>query len=132
MPLTPFYVVPGYTFFNAEFTIPKRHYSEYIEEFNLNPDNLQIPITIKVGNKNLPAKLRMAQINNKGKFEGRSDRKYTERKVLQISWANEYDTKKALRKMVGGGEMKTYSKMWRYHAMERPAERKPRKAQKSQ
>ena len=34
--------------------------------------------------------------------------------------------KSALRKMVGGGEMKTYSKMWRYHAMERPAERKRR------
>ena len=41
----------------------------------------------------------MAQINNKGEFEGRSDRKYPERNVLQIFWDREYDTKKSLRKM---------------------------------
>ena len=99
MTLTPFYVVPGYTFFYWGFTIPKRHYPEYKKEFSLNPDNLVVPITIKVGNKKLPAKLRMAQINNKGEFEGRSDRKYPERNVLQIFWDREYDTKKALRKM---------------------------------
>lgn len=99
MPLTPFYVVPGYTFFYWGFTIPKRHYPEYIKQFGLNPDNLVVPITIKVGNKKLPAKLRMAQINNKGEFEGRSDRKYPERNVLQIFWDREYDTKKSLRKM---------------------------------
>ena len=99
VPLTPFYVVPGYTFFYWGFTIPKRHYPEYKKEFGLNPDNLVVPITIKVGNKKLPAKLRMAQINNKGEFEGRSDRKYPERNVLQIFWDREYDTKKSLRKM---------------------------------
>jgi len=97
--LTPFYVVPGYTFFNWGFTIAKRHYGEYIDNFDLSSDNLVVPITIKVGNKKLPAKLRMAQINNKGEFEGRSDRKYPERNVLQIFWDREYDTKKALRKM---------------------------------
>ena len=97
--MTPFYVVPGYTFFYWGFTIPKRHYPEYIDYFGLNPDNLVVPITIKVGNKKLPAKLRMAQINNKGEFEGRSDRKYPERNVLQIVWDREYDTKKSLRKM---------------------------------
>jgi len=64
--LTPFYVVPGYTFFYWGFTIAKRHYEEYIDNFDLSPDNLVVPITIKVGNKKLPAKLRMAQINNKG------------------------------------------------------------------
>ena len=99
MPLTPFYVVPGYTFFYWGFTIAKRHYPEYIREFKLSPDKLVVPIKIKVGNKKLPAKLRMAQINNSGKFEGRSDRKYPERNVLQIFWDSEYDTKKALRKM---------------------------------
>ncbi len=99
MSLTPFYVVPGYTFFYWGFTIAKRHYEEYIDNFDLSPDNLVVPITIKVGNKKLPAKLRMAQINNKGEFEGRSDRKYPERNVLQIFWDREYDTKKALRKM---------------------------------
>ena len=99
VPLTPFYVVPGYTFFYWGFTIAKRHYPEYIDYFGLNPDNLVVPITIKVGNKKLPAKLRMAQINNKGEFEGRSDRKYPERNVLQIFWDREYDTKKSLRKM---------------------------------
>ena len=41
----------------------------------------------------------MAQINNKGTSEGRSDRKYPERDVLQIFWDREYDTMKALRKM---------------------------------
>ena len=99
MPLTPFYVVPGYTFFYWGFTIAKRHYDEYIEEFDLNPDNLVVPITIKVGNKKLPAKLRMAQQNNKGTMSGRSDRIYPVRDVLQIFWNNEYETKKALRKM---------------------------------
>ena len=99
MSLTPFYVVPGYTFFYWGFTIAKRHYGEYIDNFDLSSDNLVVPITIKVGNKKLPAKLRMAQINNKGEFEGRSDRKYPERNVLQIFWDREYDTKKALRKM---------------------------------
>ena len=99
VPLTPFYVVPGYTFFYWGFTIAKRHYPEYIDYFDLNPDNLVVPITIKIGNKKLPAKLRMAQINNKGEFEGRSDRKYPERNVLQIFWDREYDTKKSLRKM---------------------------------
>ena len=64
-PLTPFYVVPGYTFFYWGFTIAKRHYPEYIEYFRLDPDNLVVPITIKLGNRKLPAKLRMAQINNK-------------------------------------------------------------------
>ena len=99
MALTPFYVIPGYTFFYWGFTVAKRHYPEYIEYFKLSSDNLIVPIIIKVGNRKLPAKLRMAQINNKGEFEGRSDRKYPERNVLQIFWDREYDTKKELRKM---------------------------------
>ena len=58
--MTPFYVVPGYTFFYWGFTIAKRHYPEYIDYYGLNPNNLVVPITIKVGNRKLPAKLRMA------------------------------------------------------------------------
>ena len=99
MDLTPFYVVPGYTFFYWGFTIAKRHYPEYKKFFDLNPDNLSVAITIKIGNKKYPAKLRMSQINNSSTFEGRSDTNWRERDVLRMSWENEYDTKKALRKM---------------------------------
>ena len=98
-PLTPFYVVPGYTFFYWGFTVAKRHNPEYMKFFDLNSENKVVPITIKIGNRKLPAKIRIAQINNTGSFEGRSERQYPVRDVVQIFWNNEYDTKKAFRKM---------------------------------
>ena len=98
-PLTPFYVVPGYTFFYWGFTVAKRHNPEYMKFFDLNSENKVVPITIKIGNRKLPAKIRIAQINNTASFEGRSERQYPVRDVVQIFWKNEYDTKKAFRKM---------------------------------
>ena len=44
MSLTPFYVVPGYTFFYWGFTIAKRHYGEYIDYFDLNPDEHKLSL----------------------------------------------------------------------------------------
>ena len=51
-PLTPFYVVPGYTFFYWGFTVAKRHNPEYMKFFDLNSENKVVPITIKIGNRN--------------------------------------------------------------------------------
>ena len=36
--LDSFYVIPGYTFFYWGFTLPKKHYDEFIDLFNFNDD----------------------------------------------------------------------------------------------
>ena len=97
--LESFYVVPGYTFFYWGFTLPKKHCEEHIEFFNFGETNLVRDIRIKVGSRFYPAKIRLARINNSGKFEGRSDRVYPERSVVQVYYDREYDTLKALRKL---------------------------------
>ena len=96
--LDSFYVIPGYTFFYWGFTLPKKHYDEFIEFFNFNDKKLVDKISLKINGKKYPAKIRMARINNKGTMKGRSDRKYPERNVIQIFWDKEYETLKALRK----------------------------------
>ena len=96
--LDSFYVIPGYTFFYWGFTLPKKHYDEFIGFFNFNDDKLVDKITLKIDGKKYPAKIRMARINNKGTMKGRSDVKYPEREVIQIFWDKEYETLKALRK----------------------------------
>ena len=96
--LDSFYVIPGYTFFYWGFTLPKKHYDEFIDFFDFNDDKLVDKITLKIDGKKYPAKIRMARINNKGTMQGRSDVKYPERNVIQIFWDKEYDTLKALRK----------------------------------
>lgn len=96
--LDSFYVIPGYTFFYWGFTLPKKHYDEFIEFFNFNDKKLVDKISLKIDGKKYPAKIRMARINNKGTMKGRSDKKYPERNVIQIFWDKEYETLKALRK----------------------------------
>ena len=96
--LDSFYVIPGYTFFYWGFTLPKKHYDEFIEFFKFKEDKLVDKISLKIDGKKYPAKIRMARINNKGTMKGRSDRKYPERNVIQIFWDKEYETLKALRK----------------------------------
>lgn len=96
--LDSFYVIPGYTFFYWGFTFRKRHYPEFIHFFDFKEGHLIQDIRIKVGGKFYPAKIRMARQNNSGKFEGRSDRQYTVRNVVQIYYDSEYETLKALRK----------------------------------
>ena len=96
--LDSFYVIPGYTFFYWGFTLPKKHYDEFIEFFSFKDDKLVDKISLKIDGKKYPAKIRMARINNKGTMKGRSDRKYPERNVIQIFWDKEYETLKALRK----------------------------------
>ena len=97
--LDSFYVIPGYTFFYWGFTLPKKHYEEFIDYFGFKEGNLLHNITIKIKNRKFDAKIRMARIDNSGKFEGRSDRKYPERNVVQVFYDREYDTLKALRKL---------------------------------
>ena len=96
--LDSFYVIPGYTFFYWGFTLPKKHYDEFIGFFHFDDDKLLEKITLKIDGKKYPAKIRMARINNKGTMKGRSDRQYPEREVIQIFWDKEYETLKALRK----------------------------------
>ncbi len=96
--LDSFYVIPGYTFFYWGFTLPKKHYDEFIDFFNFSNDKLLDKITLKIDGKKYPAKIRMARINNKGTMKGRSNVKYPEREVIQIFWDKEYETLKALRK----------------------------------
>ena len=96
--LDSFYVIPGYTFFYWGFTFPKRHYAEFIDFFDFQEGQLIQDIRIKVNGKFYPAKIRMARQNNSGKFEGRSDRQYPVRNVVQIYYDSEYETLKALRK----------------------------------
>ena len=96
--LDSFYVIPGYTFFYWGFTLPKKHYDEFIDFFNFNDKKLVDKISLKIDGKKYPAKIRMARINNKGTMKGRSDKKYPERNVIQIFWDKEYETLKALRK----------------------------------
>jgi len=97
--LDSFYVIPGYTFFYWGFTIPKKHYDEFIEHFQFKEGQLVQDITIKINNKKFDAKVRMARIDNSGAFEGRSNRKYPERNVIQVFYDRQYDTLKALRKL---------------------------------
>lgn len=97
--LNSFYVVPAYTFFYWGFTFPKKHNLEYIDFFEFAEGRLLEDITIKIERKSYPAKIRMARINNSGKFEGRSSRQYPERNVIQVFYDREYDTLKALRKL---------------------------------
>jgi hypothetical protein len=48
--LDSFYVIPGYTFFYWGFTIPKKHYDEFIEHFQFKEGQLVQDITIKINN----------------------------------------------------------------------------------
>jgi len=97
--LSPFYVVPGKTFFYWGFTIPKNHYPDYIDFFKFKDGNLVQEILIKIDNKNYPAKVRMARINNKGKSKSRSDTIYPVRDVIQIMYEHSQETLKVLRKL---------------------------------
>lgn len=97
--LDSFYVIPGYTFFYWGFTFPKKFNEDFIEHYALGEGNLVVQIEIKINGKWFPAKLRLARINNTGKFEGRSDNQWREREVVQVVYNREYDTLKALRKL---------------------------------
>lgn len=94
-----FYVIPGHTFFYFGFTVPKKFNDDFIAFFNLQEGHLLENIILKINNKNYPAKVRMARINNSGTFEGRSNNQWKERNVIQIFYDREYDTLKALRKL---------------------------------
>ena len=98
-PLDSFYVIPGYTFFYWGFTFPKKFNEDFIKHFALGEGNLVVQIEIKINGKWFPAKIRLARINNTGKFEGRLDNKWREREVVQVVYNREYDTLKALRKL---------------------------------
>ena len=99
MELNSFYVIPGYTFFYWGFSVPQKHYDELIDYFKFKEGHLLQDISIKINNKKYPAKIRMARIDNSGKFKGRSNIKYPVRDVVQVFYNGEYDTLKALRKL---------------------------------
>ena len=67
--LDSFYVIPGYTFFYWGFTFPKKHYNDFIDYFDFKEGNLVENITIKIKNRKYDAKIRMARIDNTGKFK---------------------------------------------------------------
>ena len=98
--LSPFYVVPGYTFFYWGFTLKKSVYDEYKKFFGLKSGSLVKPIELEIGRKKFDAKIRIARINNQGKIKNRSSTIYPEREVVQIIYDGEPDTLKALRKLV--------------------------------
>lgn len=98
--LSPFYVVPGYTFFYWGFTLKKSVYDEYKKFFGLKSGSLVKPIELEIGRKKFDAKIRIARINNQGKIKNRSSTIYPEREVVQIFYDGEPDTLKALRKLV--------------------------------
>jgi len=98
--ISPFYVVPGYTFFYWGFTLKQDVYPEYKKFFGLKEGALVKPITLTINRKKYDAKIRIARINNKGKTKTRSDRQYPEREVVQIFYNKELSTLKALRKLV--------------------------------
>jgi len=97
--LNSFYVIPAKTFFYWGFSIPEKHYKEFIDYFGFKEGKLLNSITIKIKNKKYAAKIRMARINNLGKNKGRSERKYPERNMVQVYYDTEYDTLKSLRKL---------------------------------
>jgi hypothetical protein len=97
--LDSFYVIPAYTFFYWGFTFPKKFNDDFIDFFGFKEGHLLNEIFISINGKKYPAKIRMARINNKGKFEGRSEKKWRERNVIQCFYDREYDTLKALRKL---------------------------------
>lgn len=97
--LDSFYVIPGYTFFYWGFTFPKKFNQDFIDFFDLKEGSLVQEITLSISGKKYPAKIRMARINNSGKFDGRSLNKWPERNVVQVFHDREYDTLKALRKL---------------------------------
>lgn len=84
------FVIPGYTFFYWGFTLPKSDYPYYICQFKLEKEGLVKKISLKIGTKNYPARIRLARITTK---------KFPNRKVVQIYYEKEYDTLKALRDM---------------------------------
>ena len=100
MALSSLYVVPGYTFFYYGFTPQKAFYQEYIKHFGLSISDREKPIKLQIKNKVFDAKIRLVSIDNSGKSKKRSLVQYPEREVLHISWKNELDTLKALRKLM--------------------------------
>lgn len=88
--LDPFYVVPAYTFFYWGFTLPKRFYIDFIDFFDLNNGLQNTPIKLKINNKKYDAKIRLVK----------QDNKWSKREVVQIYYDTEYDTLKALRKLL--------------------------------
>lgn len=88
--LDPFYVVPAYTFFYWGFTLPKRFYGDFIDFFDLNNGLQNTPIKLKINNKKYDAKIRLVK----------QDNKWSKREVVQIYYDTEYDTLKALRKLL--------------------------------
>lgn len=85
----PAFIVPGYTFFYWGFTIPKEHYPYYRSKFNFSDGNQTKKIQLKIGSKFFPARLRLVRIRSK-RFGGRD--------VIQVTYENDLDTLKALRK----------------------------------
>ena len=55
--LSPFYVVPGYTFFYRGFTLKKSVYDEYKKFFGLKSGSLVKPIELEIGRKKFDAKI---------------------------------------------------------------------------
>jgi len=100
MALSSLYVVPGYTFFYYGFTLQKAFNQEYIKHFDLSISDRTKPIKLQIKNKVFDAKIRLVSIDNSGKSKKRSLVQYPEREVLHISWKNELDTLKALRKLM--------------------------------
>jgi hypothetical protein len=88
--LDSFYVVPGYTFFYWGFTLPKRYYQDFINHFDLDNGKQQHSIKITINNKKYDAKVRLVK----------QDNKWSKRDVVQIFYDREYDTLKALRKLL--------------------------------
>jgi len=88
--LPSFFVIPAYTFFDWGIQMPKANLNDYVDYFSLEEGNLTMDITLQIGRKKYPAKINLAR--------QRSD-KWAHRDTLRMAWSNQYDTKKALRKM---------------------------------
>lgn len=89
--LDPFYVVPGYNFFNWGITLPAGEALAWKRHFRLSKARGQTKeIILVIGTKKFPAKVGLAKIR---------DPKYPKRDVIRISYDRDYDTKKALRRL---------------------------------
>lgn len=88
--LDSFYVIPGYTFFYWGFTLPKKYYDDFIGYFDLDHGKQSYDIKLVINNKKFKAKVRLVK----------QDNKWSKRNVIQIFYDREYDTLKALRKLL--------------------------------
>lgn len=86
-PLPYIVTVPKKSFFDGQLTIPWECHESYSDHFDLDKGVQTKNIFLKIGGKKYPAKI------------SKSYQKKQDRFVIHFIWRQEYDTKKALRKL---------------------------------